>query len=167
MCWRTTTSRAPARSKRPGTVEGGDVTLHGNVALIGHSARTNEIGVHQISALLQGMGYEVRVTNVRGYLHLGGAVSAIAPDRLLVVRDDYPGGFFKGFDVVEVDKRGPLTGNVICVAPNEIIGNEAENVEAMDILDANGVEVHGVDLSEFRKGAGDPTCLILPVERSS
>jgi len=151
----------------PGTVEGGDVILHGNVALIGHSARTNEIGVQQLSALLQGMGYEVRVTTVRGYLHLGGAVSAIAPDRLLVVRDDYPGGFFKGFDVVEVDKRGPSTGNVICVAPNEIIGNVAENVEAMDILDANGVEVHGVDLSEFRKGAGGPTCLILPVERTS
>jgi arginine deiminase len=25
--------------------------------------------------------------------------------------------------------------------------------------------VHGIDLSEFRKGAGGPTCLILPVER--
>ena len=151
----------------PGTVEGGDVTLHGNVAFVGHSARTNDTGVHQVSALLQGMGYEVRVTSVRGYLHLGGAMSAIAPDRLLVVRGDYPGGFFKGVDVVEVDKRGPSTGNVICVAPNEIIGNVAENVEAMDILDANGVEVHGVDLSEFRKGAGGPTCLILPVERTS
>ena len=40
----------------PGTVEGGDVTLYGNVALVGLSARTNESGVHQLSALLQGHG---------------------------------------------------------------------------------------------------------------
>jgi N-dimethylarginine dimethylaminohydrolase len=27
--------------------------------------------------------------------------------------------------------------------------------------------VHGLDLSEFRKGGGGPTCLILPVTRGS
>jgi dimethylargininase len=151
----------------PGTVEGGDVILVGGVALVGQSARTNESGVVQLSELLKKMGYEVRVALVNGYLHLGGAMSAIAPDRLLVVRDEYPDGFFDGFDVVEVDKRGPSTGNVICVGPNAIIGNVAENGEAMETLDANGVDVHAVDLSEFRKGAGGPTCLILPVERVS
>lgn len=151
----------------PGTVEGGDVTLHGNVAFVGHSARTNESGVQQIRELLTKLGFEVRVTPVRGYLHLGGAVSAIAPDRLLVVRDDYPTDLFKGFDVVEVDKRGPSTGNVICTAPNAIIGNPAENQEALDVLDANGVDVTAVDLSEFRKGAGGPTCLICPAERTA
>ncbi len=113
------------------------------------------------------MGYQVRVARVVGYLHLGGAVSAVAPDRLLVVRDDYPHGFFKGFDVIEVDKKGPSTGNVICVAPNEVVANKAENQEAMDVLDSRGVRVHGVDLSEFRKGAGGPTCLIMPMEREA
>ncbi len=151
----------------PGTVEGGDVTIHGGVAFVGHSVRTNESGVQQISELVQKMGYEVRVTGVAGYLHLGGAVSVVAPDRLLVVRDDYPQGFLKGFDVIEVDKKGPSTGNVICLAPNEVIANEAENQETMDVLDSRGVQVHGVDLSEFRKGAGGPTCLIMPVEREA
>ena len=151
--------------EEPGTVEGGDVTIHGDVAFVGHSARTNESGVQQISELLERMGYQVRVARVVGYLHLGGAVSAVAPDRLLVVRDDYPHGLFKGFDVIEVDKKGPSTGNVICVAPNEVVANEAENQEAMDVLDSRGVRVHGVDLSEFRKGAGGPTCLIMPMER--
>jgi dimethylargininase len=153
--------------RAPGTVEGGDVTLHGNVALVGHSERTNESGVEQISELLVSMGYRVRVTEVQGYLHLGGAVSAIAPERLLVVRGEYASDFLEGFDLVEVEKRGPSTGNVICVAPDEIIANPAENAEAMDVLDAAGVRVHAVDLSEFRKGAGGPTCLILPVERTS
>lgn len=151
----------------PGTVEGGDVMLAGDVAFVGLSARTNESGVEQLSALLAKMGYRVRVAPVRDYLHLGGAVSVIGPERVLAVRDDYPDGFFDGFDVVEVERRGPSTGNVICLAPDEIIANPAENAEAIDVLDAHGVRVHPVDLSEFRKGAGGPTCLILPVERRS
>lgn len=151
--------------ERPGTVEGGDVLLAGDVAFVGHSERTNEEGVRQISELLQKMGYAVRVAVVEGYLHLGGAMSLVAPDRVVACRAHYPGGFFRGFDVVWVDKRGPSTANVICLAPNEVLANEAENRETMEVLDANGVSVRGIDLSEFRKGAGGPTCLILPVDR--
>ncbi len=151
--------------ERPGTVEGGDVILGGAIAFVGHSERTNADGVRQVAELLQKMGIQVRVADVDGYLHLGGAMSAIAPDRIVAVRGDYPPGFFKGFDVVWVEKRGPSTGNVICLGPNEVLANEAENRETMDALDARGVAVHGVDLSEFRKGAGGPTCLILPLER--
>ena len=99
--------------ERPGTVEGGDVLLAGDVAFVGHSERTNEEGVHQVSELLQKMGYQVRVAVVEGYLHLGGAMSLVAPDRVLACRGDYPGGFFRGFDVVWVEKRGPSSGNVI------------------------------------------------------
>lgn len=151
--------------ERPGTVEGGDVILAGRVAFVGYSERTNGDGVRQISELLQKMGYEVRVADVVGSLHLGGAMSVIAPDRIVACRGDYPAGFFRGFERIPVDKVGPSTGNVICLAPNEILANEAENRETMDVLDARGVVVHGVDLSEFRKGAGGPTCLILPLER--
>lgn len=151
--------------ERPGTVEGGDVLLAGRVAFVGHSQRSNSEGVRQMSELLQKMGFEVRVSDVVGSLHLGGAMSVLAPDRVLACRGDYPAGFFRGFDVVWVEKKGPSTGNVICLAPNEIVANEAENRETMDTLDAGGVVVHGVDLSEFRKGAGGPTCLILPLER--
>lgn len=149
----------------PGTVEGGDVILSGRVAFVGLSARTNAEGVEQLSALLKKMDYDVRVANVEGHLHLGGAMSALAPERLVACRGEYPRGFFEGFDVIEVERRGPSTGNVICVGPNEVLANEAENRECMDVLDANGVTVHALDLSEFRKGAGGPTCLVLPVER--
>jgi dimethylargininase len=149
----------------PGTVEGGDVILAGNVAFVGHSERTNRDGVDQMSELLSSMGYEVRVLDVAGCLHIGGAMSLVAPDRIAACRGDYPPGFFQGFDVIWLDKRGPSTGNVICLGPNEVLANEAENREAMEVLDRSGVAVYGVDLSEFRKGAGGPTCLILPLER--
>jgi len=150
----------------PGTVEGGDVVLSGGVAFVGRSERTNREGVLQLSALLERMDYDVRVAEVEGYLHLGGALSAVAPERVVACRGDYPAGFFDGFDVVWVKKRGPSSANVICLAPNEILANEAENLETMAALDARGVRVQGIDLSEFRKGAGGPTCLILPLERT-
>jgi dimethylargininase len=152
--------------ERPGTVEGGDVVLAGRVAFVGHSERSNAEGVRQVSELLQKMGCEVRVSDVVGALHLGGQVSVVAPDRVLACRGDYPAGFFRGLEVIWVEKKGPSTANVICLSPNEILANEAENRETMDVLDARGVAVHGVDLSEFRKGAGGPTCLILPLARS-
>jgi dimethylargininase len=150
----------------PGTVEGGDVILAGSVAFVGKSRRTNEEGIRQLSALLADMGYEVRIAPVRsGSLHIGGVMSAIGPERIVCCREDFPEEFFRGFDAVDVPWDGPSSGNVICLAEDEVIANSAENMITIRILEANGVNVHAVDLSEFRKGAGGPTCLILPVDR--
>ena len=150
----------------PGTVEGGDVILAGTVAFVGQSSRTNEEGIRQLSALLADMGYEVRTVPVkRNFLHIGGVMSAVGPERIVCCREDFSEGFFRGFDTVDVPWDGPSSGNVICLAENEVIANPAENMETIRMLEANGVNVHAVDLSEFRKGAGGPTCLILPVDR--
>ncbi len=154
--------------KEPGTVEGGDIILAGSVAFVGLSERTNERGAQQISDILQDMNYEVRTISVKGsYLHLGGAMSAIGPERILCCSDVFPNNFFKSFDVVEVPlcDFNPSVGNVICLGENEVIANSAENVGTIAELEKNGVMVHALDMSEFRKGAGGPTCLILPVER--
>jgi arginine deiminase len=42
---------------------------------------------------------------------------------------------------------------------------EASNIEAIDKLKKRNYRVHVIDLSEFVKGEGGPSCLILPVER--
>ncbi|UCC74630.1 MAG: amidinotransferase [Gemmatimonadota bacterium] len=150
----------------PGTVEGGDVVLMGSVAFLGISVRTNEEGARQLGALLSDMGYEVRTAQLGStYMHLGGPMSAIGPERVLRCRGVFPDDFFRGFDTVEVDPQGPSTGNVICLADNEVIANAAENAPVIRELERNDVKVHGLDLSELRKGAGGPSCLVLPVER--
>ncbi len=152
----------------PGTVEGGDVILAGSVAFVGHSSRTNEHGIMQISNLLSQMDYEVRTVALRdSYLHIGGAMSVIGPKRIFCCQHVFPPDFFNGFETIEVPHHGydPSIGNVICLRDNEVIANAAENMEAIQILEKNGVVVHAIDLSEFRKGAGGPSCLILPVER--
>jgi N-dimethylarginine dimethylaminohydrolase len=112
------------------------------------------------------MDYEIRTTAVKHpHLHLGGAMSAVGPGQVLCCRDMFPGDFFNGFDTIDISCREPANGNVICLADNEVIVNAAENAEAIKALEKKGMTVHPIDLSEFRKGAGGPTCLILPVER--
>lgn len=150
----------------PGTVEGGDVILAGSVAFVGLSTRTNQEGATQISGILSNMNYEIRTVVVQPpHLHLGGAMSVVGPQHILCCRDMFPKEFFNGFDTIDISCRGTSNGNVICPGDNEIIANAAENAEAIEALEKKGMVVHGIDLSEFRKGAGGPTCLILPVER--
>ena len=152
--------------KNPGTVEGGDVILVGPVAFVGHTRRTNSEGVKQVSALLTKIGYKIRTISITDrYLHLGGAMSAIGPEKILCCQGVFPSDFFKGFDIVAVPHAGPSTGNVICLTGDEIIANVSENLDAIEILERQNVKVHRIDLSEFRKGAGGPTCLVLPIER--
>jgi dimethylargininase len=155
-----------ASIEEPGTVEGGDVMLAGAVAFLGLSARTNAAGVEQLARILSDMDYEVRVVPVpSACLHLGGAISALGPGRVLCCRRELPAAFLRGFDTIAVPRRGPSSGNVICVGDGEVIANSAENAEAIELLENGGVTVHRLDLSEFRKGAGGPSCLVLPLER--
>lgn len=149
----------------PGTVEGGDIIMAGEVAFVGHSARTNAAGIQQLKKILLGMNYCVRVAEIASpRLHIGGAMSMIAPDRLLCCKAMFPDGFFQGFDVIEVRDDTFISGNVICLSANTVIA-EKENDEVIAMLEKNDVVLHVLDLSEFVKGRGGPTCLIMPLER--
>lgn len=151
--------------KAPGTVEGGDVILAGSVAFVGHSIRTNDEGVKQLSAFLSVMDYKVRVIRLPdSILHLDKAMMVVGPDRILCCGELIPRDSLKGFDVIEISCEGCTTANIICLGENELIV-ERSNRGAIKKLEANGLVVHDLDLSEFAKGTGGPNCLIMPVER--
>ncbi|MFQ6673960.1 MAG: dimethylarginine dimethylaminohydrolase family protein, partial [Fidelibacterota bacterium] len=148
----------------PGTVEGGDIILAGSVAFIGRSGRTNGEGVRQISGLLERLGYEVRSAKVpEPYLHLGGAMSMLGPDRVLCCCGVFSGTWFEGFATVKVPSGSFASGNVICLGENEVIADRT-NQESVDRMQRVGITVYTVDLSEFLKGTGGPSCLIMPLE---
>jgi dimethylargininase len=154
------------RIQPPGTVEGGDVILAGDVAFVGCSRRTNAEGARQLKEILEDMAYEVRFHEVPPQsLHLGGVMSVIGPNYVLSCGGSFPDGFFDGFDRIHIPGGEGTSGNVITLGPGEVIANGAENGVAVDALDKAGVKVHALDLSEFRKGGGGPSCLILPIER--
>jgi len=151
--------------KEPGTVEGGDIILADKVAFIGHSLRTNKEGVKQISEILKSMNYEIRIINLpEHHLHIGGAMSMIGPENILCCKNVFPKVFFKGFEVTEIECVSSITSNVIYLGNQEII-LDYSNYKAIEALERKGYKIHAIDLSEFVKGRGGPSCLILPVER--
>ena len=70
--------------KTPGTVEGGDVVLAGNIAFIGKSIRTNEKGIKQLSEMLEKMGYEIQIIKLPDtILHLDKAMMVLGPKHVI------------------------------------------------------------------------------------
>ncbi|MFZ2052729.1 MAG: arginine deiminase family protein [Candidatus Aminicenantales bacterium] len=149
----------------PGTVEGGDVIIAGKVAFIGLSERSNKSGVRQLSRLLMSMDYEVRILSLPApHLHIGGAMSIVGPRTVFCCRRVFPKAFFAGFEVVEIPCPEATSANVITLGDNQVIVEEG-CPGAAGALKKAGFHVRRLDLSEFVKGRGGPTCLIMPVDR--
>ncbi|MCD6107312.1 MAG: hypothetical protein J7J57_03810 [Caldisericaceae bacterium] len=154
-----------ASLKEPATAEGGDVVLAGKIAFIGHSSRTNKEGTTAISRILSNMGYKTRIANVPlPFLHIGGAMTALDSNCIVHCKQVFPDDFFKDFKEIEVPCNTFISGNVINLGKNEVIA-EASNTLLIRTLQKNGYIVHSIDLSEYVKGTGGPSCLVLPVKR--
>lgn len=151
--------------EKPGTVEGGDVILAGEVAFVGLSERTNRSGFGQLSRLLMSIGYELRTLSLPlPHLHIGGAMSVVGPRTVVCCRHIFPEGFFDGFEVVEIPCPESSSANVIALGNRAVVVEQGCPGTARALRKA-GFTVHLVDLSEFVKGRGGPTCLIMPVDR--
>ena len=151
--------------KQPGTVEGGDVVLAGNVAFLGRSIRTNEEGIRQISQIMAPMGYAIRVIDLpETILHLDKALMVLGAKQVLHCNALVSPDDIRGFDGIEISCSGNTTANVICLGHKQVIVNRSNEL-VIDRLKNKGYKVHDLDLSEFAKGMGGPNCLIMPVER--
>ena len=149
----------------PGTVDGGDVVLAGEVAFIGRSIRTNEEGVKQLSGILELMGYEIRVIGLPDtILHLDKALMVLGSKQVLYCKELIAEKDIEGFEGVGFSCGGNTTANIICLGDQELIINRS-NTEVIERLESEGYIVHNLDLGEFAKGMGGPNCLIMPVKR--
>jgi len=149
--------------RSPGTVEGGDIILTDSVAFVGYSQRTNKEGIKQIAKLLKKIGYEIRIIDVPSpFLHLGGLMSIIGADSILYCKGIFPESFLNGFNRIKIQCNSFIGGNVIYIKDKEIIVDSA-NIKSLEILKKAKYNLHPVNLSEFIKETGGPTCLILPI----
>ncbi len=147
----------------PGSIDGGDVLRAGREVFAGQTTRTNAQGISQLREALAPAGYRVTGVPVRGCLHLKSAVTEVADGLLLINplwadRDSFP-----GYDFVEVDPGEPHAANALRLGDDLVHGAEYPRTRAR--LEAEGLEVHPVDLSELAKAEGAVTCcsLIIPV----
>lgn len=144
------------RIEAPGTLEGGDVLRAGRDVFVGESGRTNAEGVRQLRAILEPLGYAVRPVPVTGCLHLKSAVTAIADDTLVLNPLRVAADRFRGYLVVETDPAEPGAANVLRLDDTVLVA--AGHPGTARRLQARGVEVAEMDISELAKAEAGLTC---------
>jgi dimethylargininase len=145
----------------PGTLDGGDVLALGRTLFAGRSGRSNAEGIEQLRRHVAPCGYAVETVETHGCLHLKSAVTAVAPGTLLVQPAWADPGALPGWDVIEVDRAEPFAANALLV--REVVLHPAAFPCTRARLEARGIRVRAVDVSELAKAEGGVTCCSLLV----
>jgi len=146
----------------PGTLDGGDVLVIGRQVFLGSSARTNRAGIDQLNRILAQAGYTVRVVPVHGCLHLKSAVTAVAPDTVLMNREWVPAEAFAGLSLVDIDPQEPYAANALALA--DVVLYPTAFPRTRERLEGHGLRVQPVDVDELQKAEGGVTCCSLIFE---
>ena len=148
--------------RTPGTLDGGDVLVIGRRVFIGLSGRTNRAGADQLSRILEQAGYSVKMVPVRGCLHLKSAVTAIAPDTVLINPAWVPAETFAGLSTVDVDPLEPHAANALAVGRVVIFPTSFPRTG--NKLEQRGLRLRLVEVGELQKAEGAVTCCSLIFE---
>lgn len=140
----------------PATLDGGDVLRVGRRLFVGLSARTNEAGIAQLTRHLAPRGYEVVGVPVGGCLHLKSAVTLVAGGVLLLNAGWVDSASLVGHERIEVDPTEPFAANALRVADTVVMPAAFPRTRAR--LEAAGIAVRTVDVSELAKAEGGVTC---------
>lgn len=143
----------------PGTLDGGDVLCVGGAIYIGLSGRSNQAGVEQVRRLAGPFGYRVVGVPVAGCLHLKSAVTQVAGDTLLINRDWVDGRPWRELRLIDVDAAEPYGANALLVGGSIIYPAAYPRTRLR--LEAEGIAVQPVDVSELAKAEGAVTCCSL------
>lgn len=164
----------------PGTLEGGDVAwLDEKTLAVGHTYRTNEEGICQLTNLLAPLGVTVMSVPMPHYkgpsdvFHLMSVVSPVDHNLAVVYSPLIPIVFrneliARSYELVEVpDAEFDSMGcNVLALAPRVCLmvkGNPITKAR-LEKAGCKVIEYEGEEISV--KGGGGPTCLTRPVMRA-
>jgi len=148
--------------------------------------RGNMEGLRQVEQVLRGSGVEdIHIAHLPGYLHsrkyqVGGTSGIFHLDMTFgmayyKIGVLWPGGVGydtiqwleeKGVDLIELsdDELHVCGPNLLPIGPKKVIVS-ALNLNMTRELRKRKIEVVELDLTEFAKGGGGPTCLTLPLIR--
>jgi dimethylargininase len=152
--------------EEPGTFDGGDVVVYGDRVAIGISGRTNVCGAGQLALAVQSVGYRARLCPVTDRLHLASAVTAVGPRRLVGTAAGFASLDAAGPDVApaaEVERilvpdDEPGGANVLALGGCCFLA--AGHPRTTAALRAAGETVVELELDEFARADGGPTCLV-------
>ncbi len=151
--------RPVRRIEPPGTLDGGDVLAMGRRVFVGASARTNVSGIEQLRQILAPHGCSVVDVPVAGCLHLKSAVTGIGDALLLMNGGWVPREPFADFDIVDVDPMEPSAANALRIRGRVIYPVSFPRTRRR--IEARGLDVMAIDVSELQKAEGAVTCCSL------
>jgi len=164
----------------PGTLEGGDVAwLDENTLAVGHTYRTNEEGIMQLTQLLAPLGVKVITVPMPHYkgpsdvFHLMSVLSPVDSNLAVVYSPLIPIIFrneliARGYTLVEVPEAefDSMGCNVLALAPRVclMVKGNPKTKAALEQAGCKVIEYEGAEISV--KGGGGPTCLTRPIDRA-
>lgn len=143
----------------PATLDGGDVLRVDRTLYVGESTRTNADGIAQLRGLVAGHGYQVKSVPIHGCLHLKSAVTQVADDTLLLQPEWVDATAFPGFDIIKVDPDEQHAANALRVGAGVVYPTCFPYTKRR--MQAAGIAVTTVDVSELQKAEGAVTCCSL------
>lgn len=164
----------------PGTLEGGDVAwLDENTLAVGHTYRTNEEGIMQLTQLLAPLGVQVITVPMPHYkgpgdvFHLMSVLSPVDSNLAVVYSPLIPIVFrneliARGYTLVEVPEAefDSMGCNVLALAPRVclMVKGNPKTKAALEQAGCKVIDYEGLEISV--KGGGGPTCLTRPIDRA-
>jgi dimethylargininase len=150
-------TRTICKITEPGTVEGGDVLRMGKALYVGHSTRTNAEGIRQLERLVKPHGYQVVRVNVSGCLHLKTAVTSPAGGVVVANADWVDLSPFQPLEILSVPGEEPWAANTLAINGTVFVPSSCPRTARQ--LEAAGLKVKPIDISELQKAEAGLTCL--------
>lgn len=143
----------------PGTLEGGDVMMVGDHFFVGRSARTNEEGILQLTAILAKYSMTCSEVPLTEVLHLKTGVNYLENGNMLVSGEFVDKPDFAAYHRVQIPEEEAYAANCIWVNDTVIVPEGYPAVLAA--VQGLGYKTLTVDTSEYRKIDGGLSCLSL------
>jgi dimethylargininase len=148
--------RPVRRLSEPATLEGGDVMRVGRDVFAGLSGRTNAAGIEQLGRELGAFGYTVHAVEMRDCLHLKSACTSLGDGKVLANSNWLDTRALADYRIVEVAAEEPGAANILRVGDTVLMPDCFPRTR--EIIEAEGLRVLAIDISELMKAEAAITC---------
>ena len=113
----------------------------------------------QLTEILDSFGYRVVPVGVTGCLHLKSGACWAGGDMILANRHWIDAEQFHDFKIIEVPDDEPSAADVLPIGDTLLVPSNF--VQTCEILEAKGIKVLPIDVSELQKAEAGVTCMSL------
>jgi dimethylargininase len=144
--------------KPPGTLDGGDVFILGDMVFAGRSERTNADGIAQLAAIAATQGLGLTAVGVYDTLHLKSAVLPLDPETVLVAPQAVDEEQLAGLRIVYQPIEERLASSALPLRDGRLLVTAASPRTAALLADMGHRAVE-IDVSQIQAADGGLTCM--------